>query len=91
MSTPAPTTVPASPDELRARLVDSLLSKDDGWAGLTAAARVEQALREVLRHAFVLEASLEEAYADDTVITKRAADGTPLSCASAPYIVTSWR
>lgn len=48
---------------------------------------VERALRQVPRHQFVPEATVEDAYAEEIVVTKRADDGTVLSCASAPIIV----
>ena len=50
-------------------------------------ARVEQAMRTVPRHEFVPVAPVEQAYDDVAVITKRAADGTHLSCASVPSLV----
>jgi hypothetical protein len=41
----------------------------------------------VPRHLFVPEASVEDAYADSAVVTKRAVDGAALSCASVPTVV----
>ncbi|QKV90430.1 methyltransferase, FxLD system [Streptomyces sp. NA02950] len=77
------TTTPTSPEALRSAMVDQLAAE-----GTLAPGRVEQAMREVPRHAFVPNASLEEAYDPDlAVITKRAQDGAALSCASVPSVV----
>ncbi|KOX17116.1 ubiquinone biosynthesis methyltransferase UbiE [Nocardiopsis sp. NRRL B-16309] len=48
---------------------------------------VEAAFREVPRHVFVPNASLEDAYADKVVSIKDDEDGRSLSCASQPRIV----
>lgn len=56
-------------------------------AGYTLTAAVEQALRAVHRHIFVPDATLEEAYENDIVITKRDAEDKVLSCLSQPSIV----
>ncbi|GAB2835531.1 methyltransferase, FxLD system [Streptomyces daliensis] len=72
----------SSPEELRTRLVDELTAE-----GTLRDPRVTQAMRDVPRHRFLPAAGLEEAYADEAVITKRADDGTALSCASMPSIV----
>lgn len=48
---------------------------------------VELALRVIPRHRFVPDATVEDAYAEGIVVTKRADDGAVLSCASAPVIV----
>ena len=66
---------------LRHRLVDQLLAD-----GRITTAAVEAAFRAVPRHAFVPEAELEAAYADDTVKTKFDDDGTCLSSLSAPWL-----
>lgn len=76
------TTTDTPPDALRAAMVDHI--KAAGHARLDA---VEQALREVPRHRFVPAATLEDAYANIAVITKRANDGSSLSCASVPTVV----
>lgn len=68
-------------DELRARLVDGLLS--EGWI---RTAKVEAAFRAVPRHLFAPEASPEEAYADTIVRTKFDADGAVTSSVSAPWL-----
>ena len=84
--TPPLTAIPATdfdrPAELlRHRLVDQLLAD-----GRITTAAVEAAFRVVPRHAFVPEAELEAAYADDTVKTKFDDDGTCLSSLSAPWL-----
>ncbi|GAA0584426.1 methyltransferase, FxLD system [Kribbella sandramycini] len=76
------TTITNTPETLRAAMVDQIKA-----AGHATTPAVEQALRTVPRHAFVPEATLEDAYADIAVITKRATDGSALSCASVPTIV----
>ena len=84
------TTDPASdvaPDidparEHRAAMVRRLRATDPALP-----ARVAEAMAAVPRHAFVPAAGIEDAYADQAVVTKRAADGAALSCASEPGIV----
>ncbi|QFZ17722.1 methyltransferase, FxLD system [Saccharothrix syringae] len=76
------TTTNSSPEALRAAMVDRIKA-----AGHARTAAVEQALREVPRHRFVPAAQLTDAYANQAVITKRAADGAALSCASVPTVV----
>ncbi len=77
------TTGPDRATALRNGLVDRLVAE----RGLRSP-RVEAALRTVRRHAFVPDATLEEAYADRTVVIKTdPLDGAPLSCASQPAIV----
>ncbi|GAA0908538.1 methyltransferase, FxLD system [Virgisporangium aurantiacum] len=70
-----------SPDELRARMVDAIVT------ARATSARVEDAMRAIPRHEFVPAAPVEQAYDDVAVITKSAADGTHLSCASVPSLV----
>lgn len=70
-----------SPDEFRARMVDAIVS------ARATSARVEGAMRAVPRHEVVPAAPVEQAYDDVAVITKSAADGTYLSCASVPSLV----
>jgi len=67
--------------ELRARLVDDLVA-----AGSITTKEVKAAFRTVPRHLFAPEASLEEAYADDIVRTKRDANGMTVSSVSAPWL-----
>jgi protein-L-isoaspartate(D-aspartate) O-methyltransferase len=76
------TTTDTTPEALRASMVDAIKQ-----AGHARTAAVEQALREVPRHRFVPEATVDDAYANIAVITKRAADGSALSCASVPTVV----
>lgn len=72
----------SSPETLRAAMVDRVLEDYPGLGD-----RVPQVMRTVSRHRFVPDASLRDAYAHDSVITKRAGDGAALSCASHPAIV----
>ncbi|MCE7010026.1 methyltransferase, FxLD system [Kibdelosporangium philippinense] len=76
------TTTGTSPEALRASMVDNI--RNVGHARLNA---VEQAMRDVPRHRFVPAATVTEAYANIAVITKRASDGSALSCASVPTVV----
>jgi protein-L-isoaspartate(D-aspartate) O-methyltransferase len=77
------TTAPAAqPEVLRARMVDHIVK-----AGHARSTRVKEALRAVPRHEFVPAATVEEAYANEAVITKRAGNGAALSCASVPTVV----
>ncbi|WP_163568847.1 methyltransferase, FxLD system [Fodinicola feengrottensis] len=75
-------TATSSPETLRARMVDHI--QHGFWP---ACERVADAMRTVPRHLFVPDATLEEAYDDQSVITKRDATGAALSCASTPAIV----
>ena len=72
-------TTGSAPESLRASRVDRIKK-----AGYARTSRVEDALRAVPRHLFVPDATVADAYADIAVITKRAADGAALSCASVP-------
>jgi len=76
------TTTGTSPEALRASMVAHV--KQAGHARNPA---VEEALREIPRHCFVPAATAEDAYANKAVITKRAGDGSALSCASVPTVV----
>ncbi|MEU3787178.1 methyltransferase, FxLD system [Streptomyces sp900129855] len=80
------TTTGASPEGLRNRLVDAILKED--LSGLRDA-RVETAMRTVPRHAFLPDATIEEAYANKSVTIKENPDedALPLSCASQPDVV----
>jgi protein-L-isoaspartate(D-aspartate) O-methyltransferase len=72
----------ASPETLRSTMVDRIV--DTGWA---RSGHVADAMRAVPRHLFLPAAPIEEAYAEQAVITKRGGDGASLSCASVPSIV----
>ncbi|MEW2300041.1 methyltransferase, FxLD system [Streptomyces sp. NPDC006655] len=79
-------TTGASPEDLRNRLVDAILKQE--VSGLRDA-RVETAMRTVPRHAFLPDATVEEAYANKSVTIKANPDedALPLSCASQPDVV----
>jgi len=77
-----------SPEALRAEMVDRIVANRQAIAGLDPlSGRVLDTMRSVPRHLFVPDADLIEAYAEEAVITKRAADGAALSCASVPGVV----
>lgn len=75
-------TTTGTPEALRASMVDHVVK-----AGHARSGPVEEALQEVPRHRYVPVATVEDAYANIAVITKRASDGTVLSCASVPTVV----
>ncbi|BEL05742.1 hypothetical protein Q0Z83_039330 [Actinoplanes sichuanensis] len=77
------TTVESTPpDRLRADLAAHLTAK--GWTRTPA---VERAFRSVSRHLFVPDTvSMEQAYADEIVATKRGLDGKTTSSVSAPWV-----
>jgi protein-L-isoaspartate(D-aspartate) O-methyltransferase len=68
--------------DLRAQLVAQLRK-----AGALASAAVRAAMEAVPRHLFLPGVPVDEAYANQAVITKRDAGGQPLSSASQPSIV----
>ncbi len=72
------------PVTLRDQLADAVRTRD-GFSGPDSP--VERAFRTVFRHEFVPGTPLEQAYAPRQVVTKRAADGSALSSASAPPLV----
>ena len=77
-----------SPEALRAEMVDRIVANRQAIAGLDPLSeRVLDTMRSLPRHLFVPDADLIEAYAEEAVITKRAADGAALSCASVPGVV----
>jgi protein-L-isoaspartate(D-aspartate) O-methyltransferase len=76
------TATDTSPEFLRDAMITKI--KD---AGYTLSPTVEQALRAVERHIFVPDATLEQAYENDIVVTKRGGDNQVLSCLSQPSIV----
>jgi protein-L-isoaspartate(D-aspartate) O-methyltransferase len=71
----------SSPEVLRAGLADALREK-----GAIRTGQVVRAFRTVPRHLFAPEVPVEEAYADDSVITKRDAHGMAMSSVSAPWL-----
>lgn len=68
-------------DDLRTRLVDDLVAN-----GTIVSKEVEEALRAVPRHLFAPGATLEAAYAQEVVVTKRDEHGVTISSVSAPQI-----
>lgn len=78
-----PTETP-DPVTLRNQLADAIRARD-GFS--VPGSPVERAFRTVFRHEFVPGTPLEHAYAARQVVTKRAADGSALSSASAPPLV----
>ena len=78
---PMNTTTDASPEALRAQMVERILA-DQSLIPAT-----EAALRRVERHCYVPDVPLTDAYNEQAVITHTFPDGTHLSCASGPSIV----
>lgn len=74
-----------SAEELRDALVAKIIEGCER-RGLTLRADVEQALRTVPREVFVPGVSLEEAYENTAVVTKRE-NGVNLSSVSAPHLI----
>jgi protein-L-isoaspartate(D-aspartate) O-methyltransferase len=70
----------AKADALRETMIKGLVEQE----GLSD--RVAAAFRAVPRHVFAPEVSLEDAYANDVVITKRDERGIALSSVSAPWL-----
>lgn len=77
-------TQPASADELRAAMVDKLLT----WGGIRTP-QVEAAMRAVPRHLFVPDADLTDAYGPESVVTFRDDAGIAISSASGPGVVST--
>src|ERR1700750_873998 len=67
---------------LRERLVAQVLHP----SGIRAE-RIAAALRDVPRHLFLPHLPPEDAYLDDAIVTKRDADGQPMSSSSQPAIM----
>lgn len=65
-------------ERLAARVVSATRIRDD---------RIAEALREVPRHLFLPQLPPESAYRDDAIVTKRDADGQPISSSSQPAIM----
>jgi len=68
--------------QIRDRMVGQLVS-----AGRITDDRIAAALRGVPRHLFLPHLPPEAAYADDAIVTKRDADGQPISSSSQPAIM----
>ena len=78
-------TGPGDSDQLlaiRERMVEQVLS-----TGRIDDERIAAALRAVPRHLFLPHLPPEAAYADDAIVTKRDADGQPISSSSQPAIM----
>jgi protein-L-isoaspartate(D-aspartate) O-methyltransferase len=65
-------------ERLAARVVSAARIADD---------RIADALREVPRHLFLPHVPPDSAYRDDAIVTKRDADGQPISSSSQPAIM----
>lgn len=74
----------AGPTALRNQLADTIRARG-GFSSPDSP--VERAFRSVWRHQFLPGTPLEQAYAPRPVVTKRDADGSALSSASAPVLV----
>jgi protein-L-isoaspartate(D-aspartate) O-methyltransferase len=75
-------TATSDPAALRAALVETLRSK-----GRLDSPPIAEAFAAVPRHLFVPEVSVEEAYTDRAIPTKRLADGEAISSSSQPEIM----
>jgi protein-L-isoaspartate(D-aspartate) O-methyltransferase len=75
-------TVGGSPEALRAALVEALRSR-----GRLRSPALAEAFSRVPRHLFVPDASVEEAYRDTFIATKRQPDGEVISSSSQPEIM----
>jgi protein-L-isoaspartate(D-aspartate) O-methyltransferase len=78
-------------DELRDAMVDAIVDEaivQPEWLGMVSPREVEAALRTVPRHLFAPGVPLEQAYADDSIVTKRNERGGSISSVSAPRIQT---
>jgi protein-L-isoaspartate(D-aspartate) O-methyltransferase len=78
------TTIDTHPDDLRAILADRLVAE-----GEITGATIQKAFRTVSRHLFLPGVPLEDAYADQVVVTKRSPSGEPLISASQPTIIAT--
>ncbi|WP_432102066.1 methyltransferase, FxLD system [Streptomyces sp. bgisy091] len=81
MTTCPSTTEAGDASELRHQLVEQLRANHH-----IRSAAVERAFRAVPRHAFAPDSTLEAAYTDDIVATRRRDDGTITSSISAPWL-----
>jgi len=80
----SPETRPGDHGRLRTGLADYIRSR-----GTFASAAVEGAFRRLPRHLFLPGVPLSDAYAPKVVVTKRGHDGTAVSSASHPNLVSS--
>lgn len=80
------TTMSESGDDA-VRLRDAMVDALCGKGGVSHDRRVEGALRAVPRHVFVPEATLEEAYENQPIVTKKDDAGLSVSSISQPSIV----
>jgi protein-L-isoaspartate(D-aspartate) O-methyltransferase len=71
-----------SPADLRRGLLETVRGR-----GGAVTESVADALLTVPRHVFVLEVDLDRAYSDEAIVTKRDADGVPISSSSQPTIM----
>ncbi|MCD0448328.1 methyltransferase, FxLD system [Actinocorallia sp. API 0066] len=76
----------AEAEVLRTAMVEKLTGL--GWGGIRSAS-VEAAMRTVPRHLFVPDATLERAYAQDSVVTHRDERRVAISSASGPGVVAA--
>ncbi|CUU54966.1 protein-L-isoaspartate(D-aspartate) O-methyltransferase [Parafrankia irregularis] len=76
-------TADASPVRLRNAMVDQILAAEP------VSAPVEAAVRTVPRELFLPDTSLEEAYQDLVMVTRRDFDGNPLGSVSQPSVVAA--
>jgi len=72
---------------LRAGMVRAVVAWHE-QVGLSLPQRVEEVLSRVPRHLFTPGVSLEQAYADESIVTKRNADGIDISAVSAPKAIS---
>ncbi len=72
----------ADPGLLRERMVGEVIA-----GGRTISGAVAEAMRAVPRHVFLPDLPPEEAYRDEAIVTKRDADGQPISSSSQPTIM----
>ncbi|MGH3923886.1 MAG: methyltransferase, FxLD system, partial [Pseudonocardiaceae bacterium] len=73
-------------DELRGALVDQIIARHE-LLGVVLPGEVEAVLRAVPRHLFAPGVPLENAYANDSIVTKRNERGVDISAVSAPAVV----
>lgn len=70
---------------LRGAMVDEVIAQHE-LGGRALPQEVEIALRTVPRHLFAPGVPLEQAYADDSIVTKSNERGNPISSVSAPWL-----